>query len=72
METGIPIYKYGTGVDDDGTLLGCLEMDRTARNGIRIVNYGQVDKTARVRQVSVNGRFENLRVRKDKTWLVFS
>lgn len=58
MENSIPITKVGTGVDDDQTLLACLEPDPSVSNHIRIVNYGQVDITARVRQVSVNGRFQ--------------
>lgn len=53
----LPIYKYGSGPDDDQSLLGCLEPDPGVQDYVRIVTYGQLDKTSRVWQVSVNGRF---------------
>jgi len=53
----LPIYKYGNGPDDDQSLLGCLEPDPGVADYVRIVTYGQIDKTSRVWQVSVNGRF---------------
>lgn len=58
MLGNMPIYKFGDGVQDDRTeLIGCLEPDNTVRDAIRVVPYGQVDKEARVKQVSVNGKF---------------
>ncbi len=53
----LPIYKYGTGPEDDQSLIGCLEPDPNILDYVRIVSYGQIDKTSRVRQLSVNGRF---------------
>ena len=56
MSTAIPIYDYGDGIVDP-VLIGCLEVDSNVREPIRIVNYGQVDRTTRVVQMSVNGKF---------------
>lgn len=53
----LPIYKYGTGPDDDQSLIGCLIPDPLVLDFVRIVNYGQMNRTARVYQISVNGRF---------------
>jgi hypothetical protein len=53
----LPIYRYGSGVEDDDTLIGCLEPDTSVKNNIRVASYGMVDKDWRVKQVSVNGKF---------------
>lgn len=53
----LPIYKYGTGPEDDQSLIGCLEPDPNVLDNVRIVSYGQLNKTARVFQMSVNGRY---------------
>lgn len=53
----IQIFRYGTGVEDDDTLVGCLQPDPSVNNNVRVVSYGQVDKDLRIKQVSINGRF---------------
>lgn len=53
MLENIPIKEIG----DSGDLIGCLAPDKSIKNNVRVVNFGQVDKTARVRQMSVTGRF---------------
>lgn len=53
----IPIYKYGTGPQDDGTLIGCLQPDPSVPNHVRVVNFGQMDKELRINQVSVIAKF---------------
>jgi len=57
LNDALGIYRYGTGVDDDQSLIGCLEPDQSVRNNVRVVDYGIVDKDLRVHQISVIGRF---------------
>jgi hypothetical protein len=53
----LPIYRYGSGLEDDDSLVGCLMPDPDTENNIRVVSYGMIDKDWRVKQVSVNGKF---------------
>ncbi len=57
LNDNIQIFRFGTGVEDDQSLIGCLEPDTSVRNNIRTVSYGQIDKDLRIKQVSINGRF---------------
>jgi len=57
INDALSIFRFGTGVEDDGTLIGCLTPDTRLRNNVRVVNYGQTDKDLHIRQMSVNGRF---------------
>ena len=57
LNNPLPIYRYGSGVEDDDSLIGCLEPDTSVVNNIRVASYGMVDKDWRVKQVSVNGKF---------------
>lgn len=50
----IPVYRYGTGADDDETLVGCLRVDQ---NRVNIYHFGQLDKDSRVRQSEVDASF---------------
>lgn len=54
----IPVYRTGTGPDDDQSLVGCLTVDRTSRDFVRQVNYGILDKDTRVKQAGVIARYE--------------
>lgn len=57
LNSSLPIYRYGSGVEDDDSLIGCLEPDTSVTNNIRVASYGMIDKDYRVKQVSVNGKF---------------
>ena len=57
LNDSIQILRKGTGVEDDQSLIGCLEPDTSVRNNVRVVSYGQIDKDLRIKQVSINGRF---------------
>lgn len=57
LNNSLPIYRYGSGVEDDDSLIGCLEPDTSVVNNIRVASYGMIDKDQRVKQVSVNGKF---------------
>jgi hypothetical protein len=54
----IPVYKLGTGVDDDGSQIGCLNLQVTSRNErIVIAHFGIVDVDKRVMQASVEAHY---------------
>ena len=53
----IQILRFGAGVEDDDSLIGCLEPDTSVRNNVRVASYGQIDKDLRIKQISINGRF---------------
>ena len=55
MLEAIPIYRRGNGAEDDDSLIGCLNPDFRRKDPIRVVSYGEVDRDARIKQVSVNG-----------------
>jgi len=57
LNSSLPIYRYGSGVEDDDSLIGCLAPDPSVTNNIRVASYGMIDKDYRVKQVSVNGKF---------------
>lgn len=50
----IPIYKKGTGVEDDGTLVGCIRVPERKSEAVRIYHFGQLDKDTRVRMSEVD------------------
>ena len=50
----IPIYKKGVGVDDDDSLLGCLQVAKERNDEVKIYHFGQIDKDTRVRQSEVD------------------
>lgn len=54
----IPVYKYGSGVDDDGSLVDCLRIKRNRTDSVKIFHYGQVSRTDRVRQSEVDAAYE--------------
>jgi len=54
MQEPIPIYKKGTGAEDDGSLIGCLRVHRGRNEAVRIWHFGQLDKDTRVRQSEVD------------------
>ena len=46
----IPIYKFGTGPeDDDDVLVGCLRVHKGKNEAVRTYHFGQLDKDTRVR-----------------------
>lgn len=57
LNDALQVFRYGTGPEDDGSLIGCLVPDPDLKNNVRVFSYGQIDKDLRVLQVSVNGRF---------------
>lgn len=57
MDSVIAVNRYGTGPDDDDTLLGCL-FPRSGRNdSIRIFHFGEIDKDTSLRQGMIDARY---------------
>ena len=58
--TNIPIYKYGDGVDDDDSLLGCLRLvqDAQGREPILVARLGQIEPTTPIEQVDIEGHYK--------------
>ena len=56
-DTKIPVYRYGTGVQDDGTLLGCLVPRSDKSDSVRVIHFGQVNKVDKIKQSQVDGRY---------------
>jgi hypothetical protein len=57
-DTAIPILRYGSGVGDDGTLLGCLRPRSDNKNdSIRVIHFGQLNNVDRLKQGQVDARY---------------
>ncbi len=57
MDGAIAIYRLGTGLDDDQSLLGCLTPRPGRNESIRVIHFGQLDRTDRIKQGMVDARF---------------
>jgi hypothetical protein len=53
----IPIYKKGNGLEDDGTLVGCLQVHKGRNEAVRVFQFGQLDKHTRIRQAEVDALY---------------
>jgi hypothetical protein len=54
----ISIYKYGTGVGDDQSLIGCLTLRRGKDESVKVFHFGEVNKEDRLRQFGVDVSLE--------------
>jgi hypothetical protein len=52
----LPVYKFGDGVDDDGSLVGCLRVAGSASD-VRVFHFGQISTTDRLRQSEVDAEY---------------
>ncbi len=50
----IPVYRKGTGPQDDDSLVGCIRVHEGRNEAVRIWHFGQLDKDTRVRQSEVD------------------
>jgi len=58
MDQAILIYKYGSAVGDDDSYLGCL-VPRSGKNDtVRVIHFGKVDPTDKIKQSVVDARYE--------------
>lgn len=54
----IPVYKYGSGVDDDQSLIGCLTLRRGLKESVSVYHFGEIDREHRLRQFAVDVSLE--------------
>lgn len=53
----IPVYKYGSGVGDDDSLVFCLVPKKNSADAVRVYHFGQLDKDNRVNQSEVDALY---------------
>jgi hypothetical protein len=58
MDKAIRIYRYGNEPGDDDSLLGCLVPRSGKNDSIRVVHFGQIDPTDKIKQSAVDARYE--------------
>lgn len=54
----IPIYRKGSGADDDDTLVGCLQVHKGRNDAVRVFHFGQLDKDTRIRQSEMDALYD--------------
>jgi hypothetical protein len=57
MDGVISIFKVGTGPDDDQSLLVCLTPRPGKNDSVRVVHFGQIERTDRLKQGVVDARY---------------
>lgn len=55
--SSIPIYKYGSGVDDDGTLLCCLEIHKPPKDKVQSHYFGKVGPSSQLQQATIEAHY---------------
>ena len=57
---GIKVFRYGNGIDDDDSYLGCLQLvtDARGKERIQISHFGQIEPKTRLMQSTVEGHYE--------------
>ena len=60
MFTGIGIFKYGDGLDDDQSQIGCMILlqDKRGRDFLEISHFGQIEPATKLLQSTVEGHYE--------------
>jgi len=58
MDKAILIYRYGNTITDDDTYLGCLTLRSGKNDTLRVIHFGKVDITDKIRQSVVDARYE--------------
>ncbi|MHC4301379.1 MAG: hypothetical protein ACYS7Y_29275 [Planctomycetota bacterium] len=53
----IPIYKKGSGAEDDDSLVGCIRVKKGKNEAVRVYHFGQLDKDTRVRQSEIDAMY---------------
>lgn len=58
MDGAIAVYQYGNEPgDDEHALVGCLSPVQGRHDAIRVMHFGQVDPTNRIKQSMVDARY---------------
>ena len=58
MDQPLKVYKYGSAVGDDDSYLGCLTPRSGKNDTIRVIHFGKVDPTDKIRQSAIDARYE--------------
>jgi hypothetical protein len=58
MDQAILIYKYGNTLADDDSYLGCLVPRSGKNDSVRVLHFGKVDATDKLKQSVVDARYE--------------
>ncbi len=57
FKSSICIFKYGTGTDDDDSLLGCVEMSKPPRDKVQIDYFGKVGPASDLQQATMEAHY---------------
>ena len=58
MDGAIAVYKYGNQPgDDEHALVGCLSPLTGRRDAVKVMHFGQIDATTRLKQSMVDARY---------------
>lgn len=58
MDSVIPVFKHGLQPGDDSEAqLGCLSPKAGKNENVRVLHFGQIDRTDRVKQGAVDARY---------------
>jgi len=58
MDSAIAVYKYGNEAgDDEHELVGCLSPAHGRNDTIRVLHFGQVDPTNKMKQSMIDARY---------------
>lgn len=59
--TGIPVFRYGIGVDDDQTELGCLQLlPDVGKDKIVVTRFGQTVPYLRLQEATIEAEYRML------------
>jgi hypothetical protein len=58
MDRAILIYKYGNAAGDDDSYLGCLTLRPGKNDAVRVIHFGKIDPTDKIKQSVVDARYE--------------
>lgn len=57
MDQVISVIRAGNGPDDDGEPIGCLRPRSGPNDVVRVLHFGQIERTDRTRQSAVDARY---------------
>jgi hypothetical protein len=57
MDGALATYRFGTGPENDSSLLGCLTPRPGKSDSIRVIHFGQISTTDRLKQGMVDARY---------------
>ena len=57
--TDIQVFKYGEGIDDDQSLLGCMKLKQSSgdKDKIQVNHFGQISPEIKLLQATIEGHY---------------